>query len=227
MIVNADEPGQFSSQNEQDNRWYAKSAKLPMLEPSDSGECLAMTKEAFALSERFDTPVLLRLTTRVCHSKSVVETGARETYPLKEYQRQADKYVMVPANSRQRRVLLEERLAALAEFSEATPLNYIADNSAATGVVVSGGCYHYAREVFGDSVDYLKLGFTHPLPERLISGFCAKHDKIYVIEENDPYLEEAIQRLGFRALGKSLFPKYGEMTPEVLRRAVLENPLYS
>jgi len=220
VIVTADEPGQFSSQNEQDNRWYAKAAKLPMLEPGDSAECLAMTREAFAISERFDTPALLRLTTRVCHSKSVVEIGERQERPLPDYEHRAAKYVMVPSYSRKRRALLEERLRQLAAFSETTPLNYIVDNGAETGVVVSGGCYCYAREVFGESVNYLKLGFTYPLPERLLSAFCSQNRTLYVIEENDPYLEEAVQRLGFRPLGKDLFPSFGELTPEVLRQAV-------
>jgi len=220
VIVTADEPGQFSSQNEQDNRYYALSAKLPMLEPSDSSECLNMTKDAFSLSERFDVPVLLRMTTRVCHSKSIVEVSERQDVPIKGFERQPEKFVMVPAMSRLRRVVIEDRMAALKDFSNDCSYNFIVDNKSDTGVICSGGCYCYAQEVFGDSVSYLKLGFTNPLPDQLITKFCQGKEKIYVIEENDPYIEHEVQRLGFSPLGKSVFPAYGELTPDVLRKSV-------
>ncbi|MDO4732773.1 MAG: indolepyruvate ferredoxin oxidoreductase subunit alpha [Bacillota bacterium] len=220
VIVTADEPGQFSSQNEQDNRYYALSAKLPMLEPSDSSECLNMTKDAFSLSERFDVPVLLRMTTRICHSKSIVEVSERQDVPIKGFERQPEKFVMVPAMSRLRRVVIEDRMAALKDFSNDCSYNFIVDNKSDTGVICSGGCYCYAQEVFGDSVSYLKLGFTNPLPDQLITKFCQGKEKIYVIEENDPYIEHEVQRLGFTPLGKSVFPAYGELTPDVLRKSV-------
>ncbi|MBQ6808209.1 MAG: indolepyruvate ferredoxin oxidoreductase subunit alpha [Firmicutes bacterium] len=220
VIVTADEPGQFSSQNEQDNRYYALSAKLPMLEPSDSSECLNMTKDAFSLSERFDVPVLLRMTTRVCHSKSIVEVSERQNVPIKGFERQPEKFVMVPAMSRLRRVVIEDRMAALKDFSNDCSYNFIVDNKSDTGVICSGGCYCYAQEVFGDRVSYLKLGFTNPLPDQLITKFCQGKEKIYVIEENDPYIEHEVQRLGFSPLGKSVFPAYGELTPDVLRKSI-------
>ena len=220
VIVTADEPGMYSSQNEQDNRNYAKAAKLPMLEPADSEECLRMTKLAFDISERFDTPVLLRLTTRICHSKSVVATGARHDAEAKPYSRQIAKYVCTPANATKLRVRKESQLEALQQFSEATPLNRVEYHDKAIGVVCSGDCYYYAKEVFGETASYLKLGMTYPLPEKLIADFCASVDKLYVIEENDPYLEEAVRMLGFFPIGKSLFPRWGEMTPDVLRRAL-------
>ena len=220
VVVTADEPGQFSSQNEQDNRYYALAAKLPMLEPSDSQECLQMTKDAFDLSERFDVPVLLRMTTRVCHSKSIVEVGPRQEVPIRPYERHPEKYVMVPANSRVRRGLVEQRMADLRDFSNDCAYNYIVDNGSATGVICSGDCFCYAQEVFGTDASYLKLGFTNPLPDRLITEFCTGKDTIYVIEENDPYIETEVQRLGFTPKGKSVFPAFGEMTPDVLRRSV-------
>ncbi|MBQ9980814.1 MAG: indolepyruvate ferredoxin oxidoreductase subunit alpha [Oscillospiraceae bacterium] len=225
VVVVADEPGMFSSQNEQDSRNYAKAAKLPMLEPADSGECLEMTKYAFELSERYDTPVLLRMTTRVCHSKSVVELGERSEKPLAEYKRQGGKYVCVPAVSRKLRVKKEEQFAALAELSESTPLNFAVYNEGSTGVIVSGGCFHYAREVFGESVSYLKLGLTNPLPKKLVSDFCNKMDKVYIIEENDPYLEDFVKTLGIKPIGKDSFPYTGEMTPDVIRKAVFGESL--
>ena len=220
VIVTADEPGQISSHNEQDNRYYALSAKLPMLEPSDSNECLNMTKEAFVLSEKFDVPVLLRMTTRVCHSKSIVEVGARQEIPVLGFEHRPDKFVMVPALSRLRRAVVEQRMADLLEYSNDCPYNFIVDNNSTTGVICSGACYCYAQEVFGDSVSYLKLGFTNPLPDRLITDFCMGKETIYVIEENDPYIEHEVERLGFSPLGKQVFPPFGELTPDVLRRAV-------
>lgn len=220
VIVTADEPGMYSSQNEQDNRNYAKAAKLPMLEPADSEECLRMTKLAFEISERFDTPVLLRMTTRICHSKSVVTVGPRRLPEAQPYRRQISKYVCTPANATKLRIRKESQLEALQQFAEATPFNRVEYHDKAVGVVCSGDCYYYAREVLGENASYLKLGFTYPLPEKLIADFCSSVDKLYVIEENDPYLEEAIRMLGFFPIGKMLFPRWGEMTPDVLRRAL-------
>lgn len=219
VFVSADEPGMHSSQNEQDNRNYAKAARIPMLEPSDSAECHAMVKEAYEISEQFDTPVMLRMTTRVCHSKSVVECAAREEIPFVPYRKQIEKYVMVPANARVRRVALEERLKQLAAFSEQTPLNRV-EGSGEIGVIVSGACYCYAKEVFGDTVAYLKLGFTYPLPNSKIAAFCKGKKAIYIIEENDPYLEDVVRRLGFSCHGKDVFPKWGELTADVIRHAL-------
>lgn len=220
VIITADEPGQHSSQNEQDNRNYARAARIPMLEPADSQECLEMTKLAFELSEEFDTPVFLRVTTRVCHSKSFVETGDRKDVPLKDLDKNGSKYVSVPANAKRWRVQLEDRLGRLKEFSNTTPLNFAVYNDSKTGIITSGNCYGFAREVFGDDASYLKLGFTYPMPDDRIIEFASKMDKIYVIEENDPIIEERVKMLGFEAHGKDTFPAYGEMLPSVIRQSI-------
>lgn len=219
VLVTADEPGQHSSQNEQDNRGYAAMTKLAMLEPADSQECLDMTKAAFALSERFDVPVLLRVTTRVCHSKSAVQCGQRAQPPLLPYRKKPAKYLMVPAHAQKRRQAVAEREKALAAYAEASPFNRI-EKGGRVGVVASGIAYHYAREVFGDEATYLKLGFTNPLPSGLLREFYTMVSTVYVIEENDPILENWVRQNGFDCIGKDLFPAYGEMTPDVLRRAL-------
>jgi indolepyruvate ferredoxin oxidoreductase alpha subunit len=225
VIVTADEPGMFSSQNEQDNRNYAKAAKLAMFEPADSQECLDMVKAAYELSEAYDTPVMLRMTTRVCHSKSIVETGGRADVPIKTWEKNPAKYVCLPAVSRKLRVKLEERLQKLAAYSEESPFNVVEmaaacpGEAARVGVIASGISYFHAKEVFGDTASYLKLGFTNPLPAGMIRAFCDKLDKVYIIEENDPYIEEFVRRLGTgcEIVGKDVFPPYGEMTPDVIR----------
>lgn len=225
VLVSADEPGQHSSQNEQDNRNYAKIAKIPMLEPSDAQESKEMTKIAFELSEKYDSPVMLRMTTRVCHSKGIVECTERIEKGIIPYVKNIDKYVTVPAVARKLRVKVEERQHKLLEFSNNTELNRIEWNDTAVGVITSGVCYSYAKEVFGNTVSYLKLGFTQPLPTEKISEFCSKVDKVYVIEENDPYIEEQVKVLGFECFGKNTFPAYGEMLPEVIRASVFGETL--
>lgn len=220
VIITADEPGQHSSQNEQDNRNYAKASKIPMLEPSTSQEAKDMFKEAFEISEKFDTPVLYRLTTRLCHSKGIVECEERKEVGIKEYIKNASKYVTVPANSRLLRVKVEERMKKLAEFSNTTELNYMELNDTKIGVIVSGMCVNFAKEVFGKEASYLKLGFTFPLPDEKIKEFASKVDKIYVIEENDKFIEDHVKSLGVECYGKDVFPAYGEMTPDVIRKAV-------
>ncbi len=225
VIVTADEPGQFSSQNEQDNRNYAKAAKIPMLEPSDSQEAKDMTALAFEISERFDTPVLVRLTTRICHSKGFVECLERTEREIIPYKKQSTKYVVVPANAKKMRVRVYEREKELAKYSNASELNKMEWNSTDVGVIASGVCYYYAKEVFQDNASYLKLGYTYPLPDEIISEFCSKVKKIYVIEENDPYIEERVRLLGYECSGKDVFPAYGEMLPEVIRRAVFGETL--
>jgi indolepyruvate ferredoxin oxidoreductase alpha subunit len=224
VLISADEPGQHSSQNEQDNRHYARAAKIPMLEPSDSQECKDMMGTALELSEKFDTPFLIRMTTRVCHSKGIVECGERKEVPLVPYVRNPDKYITVPAFSRKRRVIVEKRSEELLAYSEQTPLNRIEwQRDKKIGVVTSGVCYHYAREVFGDTVSYLKLGFTWPLPINKIREFCSQLQEIYVIEENDSYLEEMVLMYGYypNPKGKNVLPHYGEMLPEVIRKSFL------
>lgn len=220
VIVTADEPGMFSSQNEQDNRNYAKAAKIPMLEPSDSQECIDMVKAAYELGETFDTPFIIRMTTRVCHSKSIVELKDRAEIPPKTWEKNPAKYVCLPAIARNLRVSLQERLKKLAEYSETTPFNHVEMGDTRTGVIASGICYYYAKEVFGESASYLKLGMTNPMPANLIRDFCSKVDKVYILEENDPFIEEFVKQQGCACVGKDLFPSWGELTPEVIRACV-------
>ncbi len=220
VIITADEPGMYSSQNEQDNRNYAKAAKIAMLEPSDSQECIDMVKAAYELGEKFDTPFIIRMTTRVCHSKSIVELGERADVPAKEWSKNPSKYVCLPAIARNLRVKLEERMNALAAYSEECPFNRAEMGATKVGVIASGVCYYYAKEVFGENASYLKLGFTNPLPKNLIKDFCSRVDQVYILEENDPYIEEFVRQQGCACVGKDLFPAYGEMTPDVIRRCV-------
>ncbi|MCL2006478.1 MAG: indolepyruvate ferredoxin oxidoreductase subunit alpha [Treponema sp.] len=222
VLVGADEPGQHSSQNEQDNRWVAKMAKIPMLEPSDSQECKDMMGIGFEISEKYDTPVFFRVTTRICHSKSIVECGDRTEVGVKEYVKQTEKYVTVPLFARKRRVIVENRMEELLKYSESTPLNRIEKGNGEIGVIACGVCYQYAKEIFGDEASYLKLGFTSPLPKQKIKEFCEQVKTVYVIEENDPYIEETVLMLGFEAKlkGKNVLPKYGELMPDVLRKSI-------
>jgi indolepyruvate ferredoxin oxidoreductase alpha subunit len=219
VLVSADDPGCYSSQNEQDNRLYAPHAKLGMLEPSDSQECLDFTKAAFELSERFDLLMLLRMTTRVCHSKSLVRIGERTEAEEKKYVSDADKYAMLPVNARRRHVAVEASLERLKEYSYSSPLNKMELNDTAVGVVSSGICYMHAREAFGERASYLKLGITYPLSDRLIREFCEKVDKIYVVEEGEPYLENAIRALGFDCLGKEHTTQQGELDAQRIKIA--------
>ena len=232
VIITADEPGMYSSQNEQDNRNYAKAAKIAMLEPADSQECLDMTKAAFALSEEYDTPVMIRMTTRVCHSKSIVEVNDRVEVPLKKWEKNPAKYVCLPAISRKLRVKLQNRLQKLADYSEVSPLNRVEygtvkEDGKRIGVIASGICYYYGKEVFGIEASYLKLGFTNPMPEKLISVFCSQMDAVYILEENDPFIQECVERLGVscKVYGKDIFPYTGEMTPDVIRKAAFGESL--
>ncbi|MDO4559576.1 MAG: indolepyruvate ferredoxin oxidoreductase subunit alpha [bacterium] len=218
VVVTADDPGLFSSQNEQDNRFYASHAKLAMLEPSDSQECLDFIKEAFEISEKFDTPVLFRVSTRICHSKTLVEPGERAVVAVRPYEKNSAKYVMAPANAKRRKHLMEERIAALKAFAEATPLNRV-ERGGKTGVITSGISYNHAKEVFGEDASYLKLGFTWPLPEKKIRDFAASVETLYVIEENEPYIEDFVKTLGLACVGREKLPWVDELTPEVIRRA--------
>ena len=220
VIVTADEPGMFSSQNEQDNRNYAKMGKMPMFEPADSQECLDMMKEAYEVSETYGAVVMMRMVTRVCHSKSLVECGERKEVPVKEWKKEPKRYVCLPAHARVMREELEERTEKLKAYSETTPFNFAEMHDTKIGVIASGPSYYYAKEVWGDSASYLKLGFTNPMPAEKIKDFCSKVETIYIVEEDDPYIEEFVQRLGFSCHGKDTFPSYGEMTPNVLRKAL-------
>jgi indolepyruvate ferredoxin oxidoreductase alpha subunit len=230
VIVTADDPGMHSSQNEQDNRNYATAAKLLMLEPTDSAEAKAYTKLAFELSERFDTPVLLRLTTRICHSKGVVISGERVDVPAVKYKKNIAKYVMTPANAKVRRVDMTARYASELAYAndEAVTIgvNSIIPATAASktgekvGVVSAGVAYQYARDVFGDEASYLKLGLTYPLPIDLVKKFADSIDRLYVIEELDPYMENQLKAAGIGCIGKQLIPDVGELNSDIVRRAV-------
>ena len=208
VIISADEPGQHSAQNEQDNRNYAKSAKVPMFEPANSQECRDMVIEGYRISEEYDCPVMIR----------IVECGERVEVPVREYKKDVKKYVCVPANAKGLRRNLELKLAKLKKYSESTPFNVEEFNTSKVGIIASGPCYHYAKEVFGEDASYLKLGFSFPMPDEKIREFCKKVEKIYIIEENDPYIEERVRYLGFSCHGKDLLPKYGEMTPDVIKK---------
>ena len=225
VLITADEPGMHSSQNEQDNRNYAKFAKIPMLEPSDSQEAKDMIVDAYNLSEMYDSIVMVRVTTRVCHSKSMVEFKDRKEVPLKEYQKDFNKYVAVPAIGRQLRLKVEKRMNQLLEYTENSKWNFNVDNKQPVGVIVSGMSYHFAKEALGETVDYLKLGFTNPLPANMISAFCESHDVVYVIEENDSYIEDFTKAQGYSVIGKDQFPYTGEMTPDVIRNVILDETI--
>lgn len=223
VLITADEPGMHSSQNEQDNRNYAKFAKIPLFEPSNSQECKDMIIEAFEVSEKYDTPVLFRITTRVSHSKSVVELNDRIEKDIIPYEKKFSKYVSIPAIGRQLRHTVEERLNKLKVYTEKTPLNFFVDNGSDELVITSGMSFEFAQEALMDTVNYLKLGFTNPLPKDLILKHTVGHKKIYIIEENDPYIEEFVRILGVEVIGKDLFPYTGEMTPDVIKRYVLNH----
>ncbi|GAB1475199.1 indolepyruvate ferredoxin oxidoreductase subunit alpha [Bacillota bacterium] len=220
VLVSADDPGMHSSQNEQDNRNYAAAARVLMLEPSDSNEAKEYTKLAFELSERFDTPVMLRVTTRICHSKSIVEINDRvNTEPI-AYKRNITKYVATPANGKRLRINLTGRLKAMEEYSDKAEINMAEYNSSETGVICAGVAYQYAREVFGPGVSYLKLGMTYPMPMALVKEFASKVKNLYVIEEMDPYMENQIKAAGIRCIGKEIIPEFDELNTDIIRKAV-------
>ncbi len=221
VICVADDPGMHSSQNEQDSRHYAKAAKIPMLEPADSNECLQYTKQAFSLSEKYDTPVILRLSTRISHSQSLVELGDREDIGLKDYVKNPGKNVMMPAMAKKRHVVVEERTKALTEFAEDCMFNTVEDNGQKIGVIADGITYQYAKEALGDRVNYLKLGMLFPMPVQLIKNFAEGLDKVYVIEELDPVIEEHCKIIGVPVLGKECFTMIGEYTAQMIKKVVL------
>jgi indolepyruvate ferredoxin oxidoreductase alpha subunit len=213
VIVSADDPGMHSSQDEQDNRNYAKFARVPLLEPSDSSEAKDFTVAAFGLSERFDTPVLLRTTTRISHSNSLVDMGERDTpKPATELKRQWNKYVMMPVNATVRHSAVERRVLDLAEYAETCPLNRVEMGDPRVGIITSGATYGYAREAV-PGASFLKLGMTFPLPRKLVADFRSKVEKLYVVEESDPFLEEAIRVMGIKIDGgKELNTLLGELS---------------
>ena len=222
VVVSADDPSLHSSQNEQDNRNYAKFAKLPMLEPADSAEAGRFVKIAFEISAAFDTPVFLRSTTRVSHSKSVVVTETPVPYEDRtELRINPSKYVMVPAMARIRRVEVEKHLQALREFAETFPENRMEINNTEMGIITAGMPYNYAKDVL-PNCSYLKLGLVHPLPEKLIRKFASLVKKLFVIEELDPFLEEQIRAMGIEVTGKELFSYTNEFDPGVIAGAMMK-----
>lgn len=219
VICVADDAGMHSSQNEQDSRHHAIAAKVPMLEPSDSAEALEFTKIAYEISEQFDTPVLLKMCTRVSHSQSLVETGER-TVPVKEYVKDIPKYVMMPGNAKRRHPIVEERTKALIQYVEDSPLNRVEMGGTKMGIITSSTSYQYVKEVFGDSVSVLKLAFANPLPEKLIRDFAAKVDELVVVEELDPVIEDHVRKLGLQVKGKELFPMIDEFSQNLVAGAL-------
>ena len=220
VLVSADDPGMHSSQNEQDNRNYATAARVLMLEPSDSQESKDFMKLGLELSERFDTPVLLRMTTRVCHSKSLVSLEDRTEKALAPYEKNIAKYVATPANGKVLRKKLIDRLKAMEEYSNHTEINQVEYNGSKIGVISSGVAYQYAREVFGDEASYLKLGMTFPMPMAKIKEFAGKVEKLYVIEEMDPYIENHLKMAGITCIGKEIIPEMDELNTDIVRKAI-------
>ena len=219
MVIGvADDAGMHSSQNEQDSRHHAIAAKVPMIEPSDSAEALSYTKLAYEISEKFDTPVLLKMCTRVAHSQSVVETAER-TVPDKPYEKNIAKYVMMPGNAKKRHPFVEERTRLLTEYAETSPLNRVEMGGTELGIITHSTSYQYVKEVFGDSVSVLKLGMTNPLPVRLIREFAAKVDKLVVVEELDPIIENHVRSLGLAVSGKDMLPVIDEFSQNLIANA--------
>ena len=219
VVVSADDPGMHSSQDEQDNRYYGRFAKIPVIEPADSQEAKDFTKTAYEISEQFDTPVLLRMTTRVCHSQSLVTLEERMEQALKPYEKNVNKYLVLPAVARKRHFAVEERLRELQAYSETTPLNRIEWNDRKIGVITSGVLYQYVREALPDA-SVLKLGFTWPLPKSKITAFASQVEQLYVVEELDALLEQEIKSWGIPVAGKELFSYCGELFTEDIRSKI-------
>lgn len=223
VIAVADDPGMHSSQNEQDSRHHAIASKVMMLEPSDSGECKEFAKIAFELSEQFDTPVIVRLSTRVSHSQSSVELCEREEKVLKEYKKTPQKYVMMPAFAKGRHVFVEERTAKLVEYAETSPLNRVEiSDKAEFGVITSGAAYQYAKEALGERASVLKLGTVNPLPVKLIQNFASKYERVYIIEELDGIIESHCRNIGVNnVMGKEIFGYIGEISQSIIAEKLL------
>ncbi|MBM4446692.1 MAG: indolepyruvate ferredoxin oxidoreductase subunit alpha [Chloroflexi bacterium] len=220
VVIVADDPGAFSTQNEQDTRHYAKLSKVPMLEPSDSQEAYDLMAVAFEISEKFDTPVLVRSSTRISHSKSVVVTNRSLVTSAKQasFKHDVEKYVMLPVHVRLRRPLIEERLVRLTAYAETFPRNHIFWGELKLGVVSSGVAYQYAREVFPNAC-FLKLGMTYPLPQNLLRQFAEGVERLIVVEELDPFLEENILAMGIKVAGKEFIPRIGELNTGIVEEA--------
>ncbi len=219
VICVADDPAMHSSQNEQDSRHYAMAAKVPMLEPADSMEAYSFAKTAFELSEKFDTPVLLRMCTRIAHSQSIVETGEKQSATLKDYEKNPAKYIMAPANAIKRHPFVEDRTLKLQELAENCEYNTVEMNSDEIGIITSGCSYQYVKEIMGDSASVLKIGMSYPLPVKLIKDFASKVKTLYVIEELDPFIENHVKALGIDVIGKEKFSILGEFSQATIAKA--------
>lgn len=218
VIGVADDAGMHSSQNEQDSRHYAQAAKLPMLEPSDSAEALRFAKLAYELSEKYDTPILIKMCTRVSHSQSVVETGERVMPEAREYERNPGKYIMMPANAKNRHPVVEERTRALTEWAETADINRIEPGrDSSCGIITSSTSYQYVKEAFGDTYPVLKLGMIWPMPEQKLRDFAASVQKLVVVEELDSFIEMHCRKLGLSVSGKELFSEIGELSQNDVR----------
>ena len=218
VICVADDPAMHSSQNEQDSRHYAIASKIPMLEPADSQEAYTFSKTAFELSEKFDTPVLIRMCTRIAHSQSLVETEEQIPAVLKDYKKDPSKYIMMPANAIKRHPFVEERTLKIQEFSENCIYNKVEMNDTKIGIITSGCSYQYVKEVMGDSVSILKIGMPNPLPVNTIKDFAKKVEKLYVIEELDPVIETFVRSLGIDCVGKETFSLLGEFSQNTIAK---------
>ncbi len=219
VIVSADDPGMHSSQNEQDNRIYARFAKIPLLEPADSQECKELVKEAFKISEEFDTPVLLRLTTRISHSSSPVILNEPEQCVIKGYEKQFAKYNLLPINARKRHILVEERFKKLQQFAENFKYNVIENGKGSVGYITDGVSYQYLKEILPDA-PVLKLSFVYPLPINLIREFIRSFEKVYIVEELEPFIEDEIKKEGINVYGKNIIPICFELTPDILYEGI-------
>ena len=219
VIFVADDPAMHSSQNEQDSRHYAIAAKVPMLEPADSAEAKDFVKLAFEISEEFDTPVIIRMCTRIAHSQSTVELCDRVERELPAYEKNPQKFIMAPANAIRRHPFVEERTKKLSKYGKTSPLNRVEYGGTEKGIICAGTCYQYVKEVFGDSVSVLKLGLVNPLPVDIIRDFASKVDKLYVIEELDGIIEGHLNSLGIPCVGKEMFSPLGEYNQTTIREA--------
>lgn len=220
VVAVADDPAMFSSQNEQDTRLIARAANVPVIEPSDSAEAKDFMKLAFSLSEEYDTPVIFRITTRVAHSQGLVEIEEREEIPLKNYEKNVPKYVMMPGNAKKRHIIVEGRLNKLCEDSNDFPINRIEDGDKKLGIICSGGVYQYVKEAL-PTASVLKLGLVYPLPYRLIEKFVSSVDRCIVVEELEPHIETLIKAKGINVEGKNLFSVQGELSANIIREKVV------
>jgi indolepyruvate ferredoxin oxidoreductase alpha subunit len=219
VIINADDPGAWSSQNEQDNRHIARASKIPMIEPSSPAEAKEFTKLAFDISEQYDRPMLVRITTRIAHSQGIVNLEEKKDVPLREFVRNPKKFVMIPAHARPRHVFIEDQVVKLKEYSNTSGLNKIEWGDKKRGIISNGVAYQYVKETCpNDSV--LKIGMVWPLPDDMIREFASQVDELYVVEELDPFIEDYVKAMGINCIGKEVIPLCGELTPEIVDRCL-------